>query len=132
MSTDLISQLESATEGSRELDEAIQAAVNPDDPWWMAICKGRELVADGQSDAAVVVDGVQHVLRAYTWAVGSRVPAYSTSIDTALTLVPKDWSWRAGNTPSGGFATLGTSLVEHMARTPAIALVIAALRARGL
>lgn len=61
------------------------------------------------------------------------LPAYTTSIDVALTLVPEGWSWRTGNIPSGrGFADLGTqkSLQCIEAATPALALCIAALCAR--
>jgi len=60
-------------------------------------------------------------------------PAYTESIDATLTLVPDNWSWRVGNLPSGrGFADLGTqkSLQGIEGATPAIALCIAALRAR--
>lgn len=61
-------------------------------------------------------------------------PAYTSSIDAAITLVPKDgpyiWSWRVGNTPSGrGFSYIGTSQIEHEGASPAIALCIAALKA---
>lgn len=59
-------------------------------------------------------------------------PEYTASIDAALTLVPP-WSWRVGNLPSGrAFADLGTqaSLQCVEGVTPAIALCIAALKAR--
>lgn len=55
---------------------------------------------------------------------------YTASLDAAVTLVPRGWTWRVGNLVSGGgFAFLGTSLKEHVAATPALALTAAALRA---
>jgi hypothetical protein len=59
-------------------------------------------------------------------------PLYTSSIDAALALIPP-WSWRVGNLPSGrGFADLGTqsSLQCVEGATPALALCIAALKAR--
>lgn len=68
------------------------------------------------------------------WSEGSDwPPRYATSIDDAITLRPEGWSWRVGNLPSGrGFADLGTqaSLQCVQGASPAIALCIAALRAR--
>ena len=61
-----------------------------------------------------------------------RAPYYTTSIDEALTLLPP-WSWRIGNLPSGrAFVDLGTqkSMQCIEGATPAIAICIAALRAK--
>lgn len=78
--------------------------------------------------------------------VDSDMPAFSTSVDAALTLVPKGWYWRAGRTTLfSGWAfihqthpdqgELGKNEFaankEHRCGewTPALALCLAALRA---
>ncbi|KQP53076.1 hypothetical protein [Methylobacterium sp. Leaf106] len=83
----LLALVEEAKAGSRELDEAIHGALLPDDPWWQAIVEGRRLVAAGQEDTKI--DACNCNLRADSWATGSRVHAYTTSIDAALALVAK-------------------------------------------
>lgn len=94
--SDLIERLERATGPSAELDARIWCELN-----------GSDYIAphtwEGQSGKLYVHD--------YT------VPAYTASIDAALTLCP------------GGFASVG----GHSANgaTPALALCIAALRARA-
>ena len=108
---ELIEQLESAESGSRELDAAIQRAMGPDFPLHFSgvgVCN-----------------------------------AFTTSLDAALTLVPEGWSWSLGemrgigkfrgwlndhNTPDG----LAVRHIDADATTPALALCIAALRARGV
>jgi hypothetical protein len=60
---------------------------------------------------------------------------YTASIDAALTLVPEGWRWHLGNTLDGrGTAMIWlnplTGTDEIFAAAPAIALCIAALRAR--
>ena len=57
---------------------------------------------------------------------------FTGSIDSAVALVERvlGCSWRVGNTPSGrGFCYLGTSLVEHDAATPPLAILAALLSA---
>lgn len=83
----LISQVRDAAGPSAELDEAIHGALLPDDPWWQAIVEGRRLVAEGREDA--VIDRCNCRLRADTWAKGSKVSAYTQSVDDALRLVGK-------------------------------------------
>lgn len=58
-------------------------------------------------------------------------PAYTASMDAALTLVPDGYDWRVDRINSGLtiFASVGNEDV-HFGDTPAIALCIAALRAR--
>ncbi len=116
----LIAALEAATEGSRELDDAVFLATHPDQgttsedgEYWYA--------------AHLDEDGGPWML----------LPFYTTSLDAALTLVPEGWGWTIewdsitavrppdsegdddlaiwGLTPNG---------------TPALALCIAALKAR--
>ena len=105
----IIARLEAATEGSRELDAAIIRAVF------------------GYADDAPLWHGLH----------------YTTSLDSALTLVPSGWNWlvRDGNTArrdSRCFAnvTQFDALNEGPAHptwhlSPALALCIAALRARA-
>lgn len=99
--TDLLAKLEEAEEGSRDLDIDVGYACGDIPENWL-----RDFLP------------------------GDMPKPYTRSIDAALTLVTGLGSWRVGNTPSGGFAEIGTSQVEHVAKTPALALVIAALRSR--
>lgn len=74
--------------------------------------------------------------------VPNRVPAFATSLDAAMTLVPKGWDWSAG---TAGYGQLGHAFLRPAqamtapgisinvdAATPALALTTAALRARAL
>ncbi len=66
------------------------------------------------------------------------VPYYTSSLDAALTLVPKGWAWMTGCAPGEGFfAELQTMEdggpyreASAVASSAPIALCIAALRAR--
>lgn len=111
----LVERLEAATEGSRELDAEIDLLAL--DLGWRAERHTRG------------------------------TPNYTTSIDAALSLVPDNWSiwalmiWRGESStvtametefkPGFGHAhSGGMGRVETKASTPALALCIAALRAR--
>ena len=72
------------------------------------------------------------------------VPAFTSSLDYAVTLVPNGWAWMAGCAPDEGFfATLSLTdeaiaagasdkdMIDTIAATPALALCAAALRARA-
>ena len=124
--SDLIAKLEAATEGSRELDAAIDVSIRP-----------RVDIEDGES---------------------LEFPLYTTSIDAALTLVPKNGrlstlgQWDDNGSPSGWFCCIlrwsreiggwqelefsigiperDATEVPPLAATPALALCIAALKAR--
>lgn len=77
---------------------------------------------------------LDHALRAIHKPATRAELHYTTSLDAALKLVPRGWSWRVGNLPSGrGFASLGTqrSLQDIVGAAPALALCIAALRTRA-
>ena len=70
---------------------------------------------------------------------GLRIPPYTASIDAALTLVPAgNISWQVADSPGGPTATLfdGESEITGYpsagCSTPAIALCIAACKARNL
>lgn len=72
--TDLIARLEKATEGSRELDEAIVKALYPD-----------AIISPYCAD-----DDIPVVFHAEPLVPNKRdLPALTTSLDSALTLVPK-------------------------------------------
>lgn len=121
---ELIAKLEAATEGSRQLDGEIGRAVGyVASSWWGAI--------------------------AFRWNEGEcwgSVPDFTTSLDAALTLVPEGWGWLARShdgSPAydgtgrgrGGFANVNigrddAQFFTEFAATPALALCIAALRAR--
>jgi hypothetical protein len=77
-----------------------------------------------------------------------RSPAYTASLDAAMTLVPEGWRWMAGHrefshargyVENGGPAFVGVGTrrnpnrlwFETTAATPALALTAAALRARA-
>jgi hypothetical protein len=62
------------------------------------------------------------------------IPYYTTSLDAALTLVPEGaiWTISCGDgEPGFAFIDTGGRIEEHDAATPALALCIAALRARS-
>jgi len=114
--TDLIARLETATEGSRELDAEIVRAVDPD-----------AFFADDGSFESAVYD-----------CINRYPPHYTTSLDAALTLVPEGWGWSVDYANACMLSTLGgDGHVDYLhttyareAATPALALVIAALKAR--
>lgn len=63
---------------------------------------------------------------------GTQIPAFTKSIDSALTLVPEGCDWAAGTTVTElTFATIGFDRPVH-AKTPALAICAAALKARGV
>ncbi len=85
----LIQALESATEGSRELDAFIHAlVVNP------------PVMVDGGSwrgDIPATYEPMTSVLgrvNGADLAEFTGCPRYTTSLDAAMTLVPEGWSWK--------------------------------------
>lgn len=133
--SDLIARLEAASEGSRELDALVWVATLPPD--------GKGIDGYGLPDSGAhyehEADEDGSVTMWVVWSIASRskrarrpAPAYTTSLDAALTLVPEDKAWCVEAEPggfsawvdAGGKATLGD------ARAPALALTIAALKAR--
>lgn len=110
----LLERLELATEGSRELDAEIARIL------------GCVVIRD---DHGYYIDKA---------LVPENMPHYTTSIDAALTLVPPGYRWVvqtlgngngtyvAATSPPGVALTLG----DILSPIPAIALVIACLRAR--
>ena len=75
------------------------------------------------------------------YCFGDNVPAYTESLNAAVTLVPEGWYWRAGHGVLWpGWAHLNHKHPDHCdradeqsshAETPELALCAAALRARG-
>ena len=125
MSADLIARLESATEGSRELDAQIECSV-----------RGWQLLEISSTGAY----SFRHKEKDFNYPSGA--PCYTESLDAALTLVPA--IWRVYNIkeayiypPNKWFACLERRR-EHResmigkAPTPALALCIAALKARNI
>lgn len=112
-----IKRLTEAEAGSPELDWAIAEAIG-----WTKFWSGYTFYLP---PGAVEGDERQ----------STEFPAFSRSIDAALTLRTENWSWRVGNLPSGrGFADIGTQQTLQCIEgaTPALALCIAALRSRSL
>lgn len=110
MTADLIAKLEAAEGPSRELDAEIEKLI--------------------QMPPQTVAEYALKTARA-TWVTNP--PAFTSSLDAALTLVPDDHDWiiynvngHLGSTP---MARVGD--VKAHAATPALALCIAALHARG-
>lgn len=119
--SDLIAKLSAATGPSRELDAEIAVVVNGGEIVWKQTRYTME----------------QHPARRYASAqhIGGygfdHVPEYTASLDAALTLVPDEYDWVIGKTNSGltVYAKVGPN-IEEFADTPALALCIAALKAR--
>ena len=140
----LIAKLEAATEGSRELDAEIRFHVADD----MNRCNFDEGSYHGDCDEPGCGGwlGLHDERRSYPqrWQDDERLPRYTTSLDAALTLVPVDpkggWYWRVGHSSLyRGWAHLNRYHPDNCdtgdetsgnAATPALALCIAALRAR--
>ena len=114
---DLIERLEKATGPDRELDEDIAHAV------------GVRSVMQWDHEACGGDGSFEHMF-----------PRYTYSIDAALTLVPEGWEWRidGGYLPDRHYACVMNMglvsepqfTVDKTPSTPAIALCIAALKAR--
>jgi hypothetical protein len=100
---ELAERCEKATGPDRDLDAEIDKAIHPDD--W--------------------TDGL--------WFDPSRhdLPAYTASLDAAMSLVPEGMLWLAGYAVDG--RAIATVDFDHQraAATPALALCAAALRARA-
>jgi hypothetical protein len=113
---DLIARLEAATWPDRTLDAYIKAAAEGFDP------TGKTLIE----------------VKTFTGAAHELVPAYTASIDAALTLVPEGADVEVYFSPREKphrrgcvVLTIGRQAYEAHAVTPALALCIAALRARA-
>jgi hypothetical protein len=129
---ELIARLEAAKEGSGELDSLVSETVFAAAGRGGMRLRTPEPVGRGAPLAELGADG--------------RVRRYSRSLDAALTLVPEGWSWqirvirrsplpvpinRAVVAHDRTGLVLASEHCEAEAQTPALALCIAALRARA-
>jgi len=130
----LIARLEAATEGSRELDAMIHVEVA-----WLPGTLSKEeraAVLENCVRKPVACDGCGRS--------ESRCPPYTTSLDAALTLVPEiaTTAWSISQNPDRNnpgpcgvvmpdITSVFTRDGEAFAATPALALCIAALKARS-
>ena len=139
--TELLDKLRAAEEGSRELDCCISAEL-----------EDREVFFDGNTMMGrsrtpphdqCVLGWIDPGKQARNFQAGWAKPPwphYTTSIDAALTLVPEGWIWKANWFNSKGYALVGKPSEKGnfkephkypaLAKTPALALCIAALTAR--
>jgi hypothetical protein len=127
---ELIARLENATEGSSDLSWAIAEALG-----WSKMWSGMTIyLPPGETEADYDAGNAEGACGAF--------PAYTTSIDAALTLVPSP-SWdhiQLHFGPPGawsaevGYWHIGDKKIDPLCeghhQTPALALCIAALRAR--
>ena len=122
----LLSTLEEATEGSRELDAAIDLEIFPS---ILAKCLPDETRGPG------------HWIHPQDGPVFS--PEYTTSINAALTLVAEGWGWAVtdpkhwpdsepDDRPYARVYCPDRDQIKGNGPTPALAICIAALRARDL
>ena len=105
MGVELLEKLEAAEEGSRELDVAIAWAIDYDPPPYTNI---------------------------------HQCPRYTTSLDAAITLIPSDHEWDISVDLENkrAYATVGDdvwdechAVIKTTAATPALAIVVASLKA---
>jgi hypothetical protein len=131
----LADRCEQATGPDRELDCEIWADANDLKLEWQGNC----LVA-GIEGVIGWIDPGEHSRNFSTnrSATGpAAIPAYTASLDAAMTLVPEGYNGRLGWCKGAGYAELfnvaaGEGKGEtHAAATPALALCAAALRARA-
>lgn len=107
--TDLIAKLESASEGSRELSDAVLEACGRDCNWLRSLAR---------DDPSFVI------------------PDPSRSLDAARALVPEGWDWRIQSEDGGGYVWIWPAGGDYLnaengeAATPELALCAAVLRAR--
>ena len=125
---DLLARLESATEGDRELDCEIAVAVLDGEIEWKQANYTMEMYPVRRYASTMHIGGIG----------GDPVERYTTSIDAAMTLMPEGWWVQYLGQRIKGWAvrieaqgiSIPSSTAPLRAATPALALCIAALRAR--
>lgn len=141
---ELIERLEKATGPDRELDLAINLAVDPDSDISRLMqhrrgFDGKEGMAWDIHQGAVCFEQRNAVGRCH-YNGGYPLPAYTGSIDAALKLVPEGLAWRVDVMTGlpGAIVAVHNSWLSHKTapccwtgKTPAMALCIAALKARN-
>lgn len=123
--SELIERLERAEAGSRDLDFAIAVAAQP-----FRVKVRRDEDIEARYDA-LPIEGSKS-------GAFYEVPPFTTSLDAALSLMPEGLAWVVSKQDGNPFAACGpvdrTGWVawseDNRAATPAIALCIAALKAR--
>lgn len=118
-----------------ELIKRLEAATGPDRELDVAICRAIEY--EVRADKRMPGKWFYEPVKQYSW---QEVPAYTASLDAALTLVAEGWlwtMWAAQPTESDRWAADASVYYKAEAKfrgegvTPALALCIAALRARA-
>lgn len=125
MTPDLITRLEAAAEGSRELDRGVAFAVKLPFPSWASF---NEHAARHDYGTSFIAHG--------PWIM-ERIPPLTTSIDAAVALFAErlpGWAWRisayVNSRPEALIWQAGKEAPQRVAAaTPALALCIALLRA---
>ena len=129
----LLANLEAATGPSRELDAAIAVAI-------FRAAPGMDLRAEAAGEDC---EAGTYWLVGPSWRSLTTSQRYSESLDAAMTLVPEGWHWTLSHNGEGrpGEHWYAASMCdaervtklaveEQLALTPALALVIASIRAR--
>jgi hypothetical protein len=125
----LIARLEAATGPDRELDAEIAASLR--------IYTGTATWVDGWKGEWRAINGLVHLLGDYGSHGNFRPSAFTASIDAALTLVPEGAEKELSDLYGVAVAKVGLNfhdgpeVGEHKGGSLAIALCIAALRARS-
>lgn len=130
--TNLIEKLETATEGSRKLDEKIAFQLQ----WRPETVASKASFASHERKHDYVTAWIAHA----PWRADWPIPSYTTSLDAAMTLIPFDaeghrmctllecYSDGTGNASVIPF--VGEQVWSRKVATPVLALCIAALKAR--
>ena len=147
--TDIIERLERATGPSRELDGYIAVALGwrhlelgsdldkykDEGSPWMDFGEGWLHPGETESYCDVNLRDKRQSYEDDKNGRWSPPPAYTSSIDAAITLVPEGYDWEMGfyheeDGPASIVWIAGNSWVEYFHDLPAIAICIAALKAR--
>ncbi|BEV44813.1 hypothetical protein [Afipia carboxidovorans] len=128
--SDLISRVEKASDGDRELDEAIALTLN---------IYVRERRGKDRQYWFYKVGGNDYERRStHRYAGSDGLPFYTASLDAVLTLLPEGWWWSAGVCRRENHASVGSEIgtvegeliFETFGATAPLALLSAILRAR--
>lgn len=127
---DLIARLEAAEVGSQELNGLIFRALADDpngkDHWFMSCA---ELMTEDNADSVTVsLDAVLALAERISW----RVWSIDMSIAGRASVLLQSLEDRPGKDPETGAYMIGKDFSSGSARTPALALCIAILRAKQI
>lgn len=139
---EILARLEPLTTGSRELDALIWASTLPitgDGPDGSNLAKGYHFEYEPNEDGSVDVYATDGVTRPSIRRARRKSPAYTSSIDDAITLIPENRMWFVGHLDPtdlrfvaviSRIEGVGGESWRGVAVTPASAICIAALHAR--